>query len=162
MGFLTSGNGTITGNGRPISSNGKLRVWVLTLQPTDTVFFVVVFFSQICHMEVLYNGSRRCFGYSATKNQFHFLYPKINPPHGFIFSVNIHFKWINFLLFCGNPVPPQVDKFTYVAIVVRRRAGSRPLPVQRPLACRRRRRASSRPWPVGVRPCLPSAPPRVP
>ena len=32
MGFLTSGNGTSTGNGRPISSNGKLGVWVLTGQ----------------------------------------------------------------------------------------------------------------------------------
>jgi hypothetical protein len=36
MGFLTSGNGTITGNGRPISSNGKLRVWVLTPRPIET------------------------------------------------------------------------------------------------------------------------------
>ena len=33
MGFLTSGNGTSTGNGRPISSTGKLRVWVLTDTP---------------------------------------------------------------------------------------------------------------------------------
>ena len=32
MGFHTSGNGTSTGNGRPISSTGKLRVWVLTFK----------------------------------------------------------------------------------------------------------------------------------
>ena len=30
MRFLTSGNRTSTGNGRPISSTGKLHVWVLT------------------------------------------------------------------------------------------------------------------------------------
>ncbi len=30
MGFLTSSNGTITGNGSAISRTGKLRVWVLT------------------------------------------------------------------------------------------------------------------------------------
>jgi len=30
MCFLTSDNGTITGNGPPISSTVKLRVWVLT------------------------------------------------------------------------------------------------------------------------------------
>jgi hypothetical protein len=29
MGFLSSRNGTSTGNGRPISGTGKLRVWVL-------------------------------------------------------------------------------------------------------------------------------------
>ena len=36
MGFLTSGNGTSTGNGRPISSNGKLRIWVLTHTRNDS------------------------------------------------------------------------------------------------------------------------------
>jgi hypothetical protein len=49
MGFLTSGNGTSTGNGRPISSNGKLGVWVLTgplileyiAREKSTVFFML-------------------------------------------------------------------------------------------------------------------------
>jgi hypothetical protein len=42
--------------------------------------------------------------------------------------------------FGGKPVPPQVDKFTSFRRCCLR-AGSRPLPVQRPLACRRRRAA---------------------
>ena len=88
--------------------------------------------------------------------------------------------------FGGKPVPPQVDKFTLVAIDVSCRAGSRPLPVQRPLravviapalvpcpsastlACRQRplachRRCSgSRPLPVSVRTRLPSSLPLPP
>jgi hypothetical protein len=42
--------------------------------------------------------------------------------------------------FGGNPVPLQVDKCTSFCRCCRC-AGSRPLPVQRPLACRRRRAA---------------------
>jgi len=48
------------------------------------------------------------------KNQFYFLYPKINPlPDGFIFKLKINpFPMDLFLTFFGGlPVPPQVDKF---------------------------------------------------
>ena len=50
----------------------------MPLLTTDRYSFFVCFFSRrfvVCR----FCTSRRCFGYSAMKNQFYFLYPKINP-----------------------------------------------------------------------------------
>jgi hypothetical protein len=73
-------------------------------------FFFWLFFSRR-FVACRFCTSRRFFGYSAMKNQFHFLYPKINPPDGFIFKLKINpFPMDLFLpFFCGKPVPPQVD-----------------------------------------------------
>ncbi len=120
------------------------------------------------------------------ENQFHFLYPKINPLHGFIFKLKINpFQMDLFLTFFGGkPVPLQVDKFTcfvpcpfsapsravVVAPLLSLARWRLPLPaavviapalVPGPpasaLACRRHHRAGSRPLPVRVCPRLPSS-----
>ena len=58
----------------------KNRLWTPScqcLQPTDTFFFGCFFSHRfvVCR----FCTSRQYFGYSAMKNQFYFLYPKINP-----------------------------------------------------------------------------------
>jgi hypothetical protein len=59
-------------------SDIKIIVVFMPLLTAYRYGFFLLFFS--CRFVVCrFCTSRRCFGYSAMKNQFHFLYPKINP-----------------------------------------------------------------------------------
>jgi hypothetical protein len=92
-----------------------------------------------------------------------------------------YFKWIYFRLFLvvtqflrkwkNSPKLPSLFAAAPALVPCPFSAPSRavfvapalvPGPSASALACRRRRHAGSRPWPVGVRPRLPSAPPRMP